>query len=382
MRELARIVRIDGIRPIEGADAIEAAQVGGWTVVIKKGEFVPGDRAVYLEIDSFLPEGNPAWQFLIDKSARIFNGVNGHVLRTVRLRGQCSQGLLLSLDAVAAGLALDDVPDGLASSDALTQSRMVLQGMPIGWNLTDALGVQKYEPPIPAEIAGEVRGLFPSRVPKTDQERIQNLAAEIQGWLDRGLTWEVTEKLEGSSVTWAWLDEDLHVCSRNLDLRESESNTLWRLAQEHDIARKIKDFVGKGNLALQGEIVGTGVQGNIYKLSGQRFYLYDVYDVDQGRYLCANERSAVAQALGLNHVPVLHLGFSLADLMPVSAPTSSSGGADASSVETIMQGLLRMADGESALKPGQLREGLVFKAIQENISFKVISNKYLLKQKD
>lgn len=94
-RRLATFRTIDAVEPIPGADAIELAVVGGWKVVTKKGEFQVGDPCVYLEVDSFLPDGVPAWQFLVDKSSRTFNGVVGHKLRTVKLRGAISQGLIL-----------------------------------------------------------------------------------------------------------------------------------------------------------------------------------------------------------------------------------------------------------------------------------------------
>jgi len=341
MRELARVVRIDNITPIDGADSIEAARVGGWTVVVKKGEFSIGDRAIYIEIDSFLRSGHKAWQFLVDKSSRVYDGITGHVLRTVRFRGQISQGLLLQLNSV------------LTDSDNFKD----------GENVTDVLGVLKYEPPIPAELAGEVLGLYPSRVPKTDQERIQNLEHELEDWIAKSLSWEVTEKLEGSSSTWAWLDKELHVCSRNMDLRETTGNTHWRLARGCNIEELLRSYAGSRNLALQGELVGNGVQGNIYRMQGHRFYLYDVYDVDRGLYMCSSERQEVARVLNLSHVPVLNQAFTFEHK---------------ESAVDVTKRLLCMADGESTLRKGQLREGLVFKALEYPCSFKVISNKYLM----
>ena len=343
IRKLAKIVQIDAIVPIVGADAIEGAKVGGWTVVVKKGEYTPGDLAVYFEIDSFLPEGNAAWQFLVDKSSRMFNDVKGHVLRSIKLRGQVSQGLLLGLDV-------------------LRIAGVKVEVLAIGEDVSEALGVLKYEPPVPAELAGIARGLFPSRVSKTDQERIQNLAAELGEWTaDKQLTWEVTEKLEGSSCTFAWLDNDLHVCSRNIDLMDTEGNSLWKAGKELGIPEKFSNGYMGRNLALQGEIVGFGIQGNIYGLRAQKFFLFDVYDVDQGRYLNPLERAAIAKQMGLEQVPVIDPEFRLPDVATMDA-------------------LLAMADGQSALKDGQLREGLVFKSNQKPVSFKAVSNKYLLKQ--
>lgn len=343
MRKLARIIRIDSVAPISGADAIESAKVGGWTVVVKKGEYKPGDLAVYFEIDSFLPSGNAAWQFLIDKSSRLFNGVPGHVLRSIKLRGQVSQGLLLDLGVLR-----------VAGVEA--------ESLVVGVDVSDALGVLKYEPPVPAELSGIARGSFPSRVPRTDQERVQNLANELADWSNDGqLTWEVTEKLEGSSCTFAWLDNDLHVCSRNVNLMDVGGNSLWKSAKELGILEKFsKGYQGR-NLAIQGEIVGFGIQGNIYGLRAQKFYLFDIYDVDIGRYMTPEERSEVAQHMSLEQVPVIDPKFCL--------PTVAA-----------MDALLSLADGHSALKGGQLREGLVFKSNQKPVSFKAVSNKYLLKQ--
>lgn len=339
-RKLARIVRVDDVVAIAGADAIEAAKVGGWAVVVKKNEFKVGELAVYFEIDSFLPQGNPAWQFLVDKSSKTFNGIKGHVLRSIKLRGQVSQGLLLGVDVLRAAGAL-------------------------GADVSEVLGVVKYEAPVPAELAGIARGMFPSQVSKTDQERMQNLADELSDWnLDAQLTWEITEKLEGSSCTFAWLEQDLHVCTRNVDLMDTPGNSLWRLAKELDIAAKFAQFYANRRLALQGEIVGFGVQGNIYSLRAQKFYLFDIYDVDQKRYLNPPERHAMAHQMGVEQVPVVEAAYRLP-------------GGD---ISQVMGALLSLADGASVLKTEQLREGLVFKANEKPWSFKVVSNKYLLKQ--
>jgi RNA ligase (TIGR02306 family) len=347
-RKLARIVRIDSVTPIVGADAIECAHVGGWSVVIKKHEYQAGDSAVYFEIDSFLPEGNPAWQFLVDKSSRNYLGARGHVLRSIKLRGQVSQGFLLQLDVLR---------------EAGVQSESLL----IDRDVSAQLGVLKYEAPVPASLAGVARGPFPWRVPKTDQERIQNMDAQLAEWsCDPHLTWEVTEKLEGSSCTFAWLYGELHVCSRNLDLLETEDNTLWKVAKELLIAEKCAAQFAYRNLALQGEIVGFGIQANIYSMRAQKFFLFDIYDVDQSRFLSPSERQIVANALALEQVPILESAFQLP--------------ADISRLQT--DALIAQADGVSALQAVQLREGLVFKANEKSLSFKIVSNKYLLQNRD
>lgn len=335
-RKLARVVKVGSIAPIPDANAIETAHVGGWKVVVKKNEFTAGQLAVYFEIDSFLPAGNPAWQFLVEKSAKEFHGQVGHVLTTVRLRGQISQGLLLPL------------PPAYATAQ-------------IGTDLTEALGVLKYEKPIPAELLGVIRGYMPRVVPKTDQERIQNLVAELEHWR-AGTLWEVTEKLEGESCTYAWLEGELHVCTRQLDLLEASDHAMWHVARRYDLEARMRELFGSRNVAIQGEHVGAGVEGNIYGMDGQDFWAYAAYDIDTGNYLLPQARRALIEDLGLKHAPVLDESFELGAAHD-------------------MDTLLAQADGPSVLKPTQRREGKVYKSLTSQDSFKTISNAYLLKSK-
>jgi RNA ligase (TIGR02306 family) len=337
MRKMATIRKIDALRPIVGADAIECAIVGGWTVVVKKGEYVAGDLAVYCEIDSFIPTAIAPFLTKPENYPKVFEGVEGERLRTMKLRGQLSQGLLLPLGI------------GVYDTNAILEE---------GTDVSELMGIVKYEAPIPAALAGEVKGMFPSVIPKTDQERIQNLSAELKEWLCSGLTWEVTEKLEGSSMTVYCIDGVVGVCSRNLDLKRFEENSLWRAALKYDLEEKLK--IAGGNLAVQGELVGNGIQGNIYQMRDQDFLVYDIYDIDAGRYYTPAERKAFVEVFGLNHCPVLtkELEFD---------------------IETIAD-LLAMAEGKSVMGMiGCEREGLVFKCHQKQVSFKAISNKYLLK---
>ena len=343
MRKLATIRRIDEINPIPNADAIEVATVGGWRVVVKKGEFAVGDLAVYCEIDSWIP--HDLAPFLSKgNEPKEYNGVKGERLRTIRLRGQLSQGLLMPRHVV-----LDKIGE-------------IHEGM----DVTDLLGIQKFEPPIPAQLAGEVLGMFPSAVPKTDQERIQNLSAELATW--QGMEFEVTEKLDGTSCTF-YLDADgeLHFCSRNLDLKRNPENTLWRIADKNNVAEKML-AEGLTNYAIQGEVIGEGIQGNKYNLKGQEFFVFDIYDVATGRYLPSNERFELCVKLGLNK--------SLFGIALPHAPVVDS----AFVMNCGVEDLLQMAEGKSVLNPKTEREGLVFKCTSDtSIHFKAISNKFLLK---
>lgn len=338
MRKLATVRKIDEVRPIPGADAIECAIVGGWTVVIKKGEFTVGDLAVYCEIDSWVP--TEIAPFLTKgKEPREFNGVKGERLKTVRLRGQLSQGLLLPRQ-----VALDKVGE-----------------IHEGDEVSDILGIQKWEMQVPAQLAGQVRGNFPTAIPKTDQERVQNLKQEIESAASTGLQFEVTEKLEGSSMTVYRIQGEFGVCSRNLDLKRDENNTFWKVAIDEDIEAQMMAVDPYWDFAIQGELVGPGIQGNIYKLSKPEFYVFDVYNVQSGQYLDPATRRALVERMGLKHVPVLNDAKNL----------------NGASVDRI----LAWAEGESELNEKQEREGIVFKEVNGGMTFKAISNKYLLGEK-
>lgn len=170
MRKLASIKRIDEINPIEGADAIEVATVGGWKVVVKKGEYTAGDLAVYFEIDSWIP--HELAPFLSNgKEPREFESVKGERLRTIKLRGQISQGLLLPVYNDFTGTYLM-----CYSEDADEYSVTVSEDD----DVTELLGILKYERPLPAQLAGQAKGNFPSFIPKTDEERCISAETQIQ----------------------------------------------------------------------------------------------------------------------------------------------------------------------------------------------------------
>jgi len=331
---------IDKIEPIEGADAIETAVIGGWKVVVKKGEFAVGDLAVYLEIDSWVP--TELAPFLSKgKEPREFNGVKGEPLRTVILRGQLSQGLLLPHSVAANAIAPGEIFVCEEDSD-----------------VTEVLGIKKWEKPMNAQLAGVARGNFPSLIPKTDQERVQNLAVEVAA--AQGGSYEVTEKLEGSSMTCYLIDGEFGVCSRNLDLKRDENNSFWATAIADDIEAKMRAATGVGDFAIQGELIGPGIQDNIYKLNKPEFHVFDVYNIIWGEYMQPiYRRSFVEQVLGLKHVPVIDASFV---------------------INTNVEGLLTMAEGKSVLNPIQEREGIVFKQVNGGMTFKAISNTYLINE--
>lgn len=337
-RKMATIRKIDELRLIPDADSIETAVIGGWTVVVKRGEFAVGDLAVYCEIDSWIPT-HLAPFLSKNREPLEFDGIKGERLRSVRLRKQLSQGLLLPMSCLTNFGA--DLWEGA--------------------DVSGTLGIVKYDAPVSAQLAGDAVGLFPGWIPKTDQERIQNLTTELAEWRTQDLTWEVTEKLDGSSMTVFVRDEEEGVCSRNLQLRENATNTMWQVSRREQIIEKIR--ASGRNLAIQGEIIGEGIQGNRYKVRGQQFLVFDIYDIDAGRYLTPAERITFVAKLDIKHVPVLRSAFSI----------------EAQKVND----LLFTAEGVSALcgVDGPEREGLVFKCNSSQVSFKVISNSFLLREK-
>lgn len=361
VRKLASIRPITHIKPIEGADAIECAIVnGGWPVVVKKGEYKVDDLAIYFEIDSWVP--HTIAPFLSKgKEPREYNGVKGERLRTVKLRGQISQGLLLKLSDIP--MHVYAVVNG-ATGEPYRLDEVEWDG---DEDLTLELGIQKWEPPIPAQLQGRMKGNFPIFIPKTDQERCQNLRYEIFE-KHKDETFEISVKLDGSSMTMYFRNDELGVCSRNLDLLETEDNSFWRAARAQNLVNALTEVCKKTgkNYAIQGELIGEGIQGNPEKLKGQRFFLFDVYDIIAGRYLFSNERYDVLLQLqdagaDLEHVPVVRWR--------------------AGNNYTSIDELLEFAEGPS-LNPGTSREGLVFKSWESNFTFKAISNSYLLKHKD
>lgn len=343
MRKLASIRKISDIQPIEGADAIEVAVVDGWKVVIKKGEFAIGDSAIYLEIDSWVP--HEIAPFLSKgHDPREYNGVKGERLRTVKLRGQVSQGLLLNYW---------DFPDVVKE---FHKTRIVdPNDSDRSFDVTDILGIQKWEAPIPAQLQGQAKGTFPSSlIPKTDQERIQNCFRDIEKKGD--VTYEVTMKLDGSSMTIFRWEGELRVCSRNMELKindENKDNTFVAMALE------IGDRIPEG-VALQGELMGPGVQGNREGLKDHKFFVFDIFDIQKHEYLSPFDRRTLCINLDIEHVPVWSRSY--------KAPASVEEG-------------LALAEGPSINH--KIREGLVWKCNEDpSFSFKTISNQFLLKGGD
>jgi RNA ligase (TIGR02306 family) len=297
---------------------------------------------VYCEIDSFLPIRDE-FEFLRKSSFKKMGEQEGFRLKTIKLRGQVSQGLILPISVVP-----------------ITQFATA-HDLPEGLDITEMLGIVKYEPPIPAELSGKVKGLFPSFIPKTDEERIQNLTKEYGEWKYQSKhLFYVTEKLDGSSATYYIKDGEFGVCSRNLELLETEGNTFWKVARELNLEENMR-ATGK-NISLQGELIGEGIQGNPYKIKGQTVRFFTGFDIDKYQRISFPELVVMLSDMGLQYVPILNqeLGF----VLP----------------ETV-EDMLKYAEAKSVLNDKTEREGVVVRSMDGTISFKAISNKFLLNEK-
>jgi RNA ligase (TIGR02306 family) len=383
-RKLATIQQVEALTPIEGADKIELlTMVGlGWQCVVQKGIHAVGNYVVYCEIDSFVDVSRPYFDWL-EKNAIIWEGKRGARIKSMRLRGQISQGIILPLHEVFGPEPCTPAEYAFlrpVSEEDLRQNRYSFRQdeLVVGLDLTETLGVLKWEKPIPANLSGKVRGNFPSHTPKTDEERIQNFWSKIvqRAEMYPHELFEVTEKLEGSSMTGYFTLEDLFgICSRTLDLEETEDNLFWRMARKlslPDTLPKLCLDTRQGvypsppvpaAMSLQGELIGPGVQGNYYGLTEHQFRIFNVYDIARQRYLAAEDRRYVVGCLdGAMHVP-WQTPMKLSELVAM--------GRDAA---------IAFADGPSQINPDVPREGVVFKSVEmSGFSFKIISNEYLIK---
>jgi RNA ligase (TIGR02306 family) len=319
-------------------------------VVAERGEHRPGDRVVYCEIDSLLPE-RPEFEFLRAGSfkpaqtdaAGAVTLPAGFLIKTVKLRGQVSQGICFPPSVL---------PPGSPDEE--------------GADVTDLLGVYKWEPPLPVGMGGRVRGPFPSFLPKTDETRVQVLEAALAR--HRGRTFHVTEKLDGTSFTAFVRDAEFGVCSRNQWVDEAdESNLLVRVARRHGLEERLRAARTRlgHDVAVQAEVIGPGVQGNKYALKEVTLRVFNVLDVAAYRLLDHAAGLAVLADMGLEPVP--QLGTIVLD-------------------HTVDE-LVALSDAASVLNPKAQREGIVLRPPAEEydadvggrLSFKATNPKFLLK---
>lgn len=341
MRKLASIQKILDIKPIENADSIECAIINGWTVVVKKNEFTIGDKCVFFEIDSILPVIEQ-FRFLGDPRVEY----NGYRLKTIKLRGQLSQGLALPI--VEFNIDND---------------------IPIDTDLTEQLHIKKYEPPMPEED-----GAKPSNriweISKTDEDRYQSntkLVKDLQG-----CEYYATIKLDGTSMTMITNIDDndnpeVNVCGRNSCYIEDPNNKYWKIANQYNIKEQMLDYYRTNNIriAFQGELIGPKIQGNKMGMDENDVYIFNVFEArgKQPFEKCDYETSKYyTKKFGLKFVPIKLEGIFAYEKEELQSLTND-----------------KYIEYFPNANPEQLIEGLVFRSKDMKISFKVVSNEFLLR---
>ena len=349
-RKLATIREVSGITAIEGADFIVSYQIDGWNVIDEKDAYSVGDKVVYLEVDSFVPYDLAP--FLAQgKEPDEFNGVKGKRLRTKKMKGVISQGLLLSINTVS---LLESVPQDLLDT--------------CGSDVTQYLGIQKWEAPENKFVVGNQKGNFPYFIPKTDQDRIQNISKSlINKTATEPVCFQITEKLHGSSMTIYVIDGKFGVCSRNFEIKQEDDSSFMRCVNAHKLKDKLLEYYEKHgrSVAIQGELCGSGINGNQYGINGYKFFVFDVYGIDSQEYFLPIDTLMFCVKFGFDHVPILDT---------VDLPVNLS----MQQIQDWVKEQLKEADGESVLNKTK-REGFVYKDTNSDFSFKVISNAWLLK---
>lgn len=338
-RKMATVRTIDAIDPIEGADKIESARLGGWQVVVGKGEFSAGEEVVYFEIDSALPLDDQRFSHLAPRGSRIVDDKPVHVLKTIRLRGVYSQGLVMKLSDFEYEVSISEFGD-----------------IP----LDEVLGIDKYEPPVPSSIGGQIAGGFIDGIPKTDAQRVQNLSERQYTQLLTEGRWTATEKIDGTSGTfYNDPEEGIRAASRNWELKRSEDQVHWKMIDKYDLSSVIPE-----GWVIQAEVAGPGIQKNRLALKEVRLFVFRVLDED---------RRDVPRILWPE------------EIKSIAAPVYEDLNLPGSVEEAVAQ-----ANGiKSLVTPGRLTEGIVWWDVDGREfsflgrpEFKAISNKYIEKDKD
>lgn len=346
MRKLASIQRIWEIEPIAGADKIELAYVLGWKCVVNKGQFKKYDLAVYFEVDSFLPI-REEFDFLRNSSYRNSQILGeGFKLRTMRFKGQISQGLLLPISSFK---ELD-------------------QNIELGSDVTDILKVRKWEIEERVTTGGTVKGLLPSSIPHTDETRVQAEPTLIYHF--NNIEYYISSKMDGSSHSIGIDSDGVHITGHNYEYKDDDSNDFFVYLKKQGYIEKIKDFFNRyelETLTIQGEFCGPGIQGNPVKLIKPQWYVFNV--LENGERVDLSKMIDICEYLGLKIVPIEEIGFNLPSHYPD------------------VESLLKRAEGK--YETGSPKEGIVIRptkpiyceTISSSLSMKVVSNSYLLSKK-
>lgn len=352
--ELNEITFLNQEGNLEVCANIERLTTGGWNLVVQKGRFNVDELFVYAECDTILPVDIPLFVFL-----------EGKRIRTKKLKGVVSQGVAFTIP---------EILDVMSLTTWGTEHYRFWEDVEfeVGDDWTELVKATKYDEYSNNGRKGDgvklppanARGAFPSFIHKTDEERIQNLAKELKyDWQGKEVL--ITEKLDGSSITIYCdirVDVEGGICSRNLDLKLDSTESHF-IKTGTPYLQELVNYccLYERSLALQGEIIGPGIQGNPYKLTEHKIYFFNVFDIDAGRKIEPYPALDIMNQLDVSSVPVQQR---------------------AAIKDWSMEDVLEIADGASVLNSKTTREGVVIRALDGSFSFKVISNKWLLKEKE
>lgn len=289
-RKMASIQKIEKLSSIPNADKIELAKVLGWQCIVKKGEFKIGDKCVYFEVDSHLKSEPPWAEFLRKTKFRV---------KTIKLRGQISQGLAMPLSIL---------PDTNKKYE-------------IGEDVSEILEVTKYEIPIKqqAVTAADIEAPFPGWLTKTDSWRLKSFPHVFEELFDQNI--HASTKIDGTSVSIFLKDGKFGVCSRNRQIKDGD-NCYWEIAKKYKIEEKLRNL-GK-DIAIQGEVYGPKIQKNTSGVSELSVAIFDIFDIKKGRYLSFDEFVETAKNLDLPMVELIfcgklkNFGSSIEDLQEIA----------------------------------------------------------------
>ena len=352
-RQLVNVVTVSAISEIPKSDflVLLSFKECGWQCVTTKDSVRVGDTGLYFEVDSFLPVDNPAFEFMKKNGIKtLYTGEVGMRVRTVKLRGQVSQGLFLGWDKF---LNIDK--DEAISGD-------------LG-DLSLLLNVIKYEVEPEISLTGDKIGEYPGHTPRSYQARIQNEPEFFTRYID--VEFERTLKLEGTSTSFIYNNGEVFPASHNTVYRKNDKFSPWKYIVEQGID---KAMVELGlNVSIQGEFMGPKINKNIENFKEFKFFTYNIFKIDESQWMSRSERKEyiwkinqlLSDGCELLHVPTLEASVKIF-----------------SAVKDLDE-LLKLADGPSI--NAKRREGDVYKSLKpidgQYVQFKVISNAYLLKEK-
>lgn len=371
-RKLASVQQIIKLTKIKGADKIVRADVLGWHLVVRKGEFKVGDSCVYFETDSLLPI-RPEFEFLASTGVKTILGEDqkdhsGYRLKTIKLRGQISQGLALPISILTKPHKIGD--DVTKELDVIKYEKLIpvhmgtkSQYKPVvfpNW-LPVKIGmfIKHLSPTLAIKLWGQDLKPFPPYVPKTDEDRLQTVPNVLKR--HKAKKFFITEKLDGSSITIFKFKGELGVCSRKIWYPKDENNQYWKAVINLDLENKLKEF---DNIALQGELIGEKIQGNKLKIKGNKILFFNIFNISKNKYFNFKDFIKACKFLEIQTVPVLAINVKLPETVDKA---------------------VKMATIKSVINQDVWAEGIVFRPLIEcqdkelgRLSFKVVNPEFLL----